>query len=84
MSNNEQLAAFEEVFAEMVKEVEVRGVAWAVEDVPDDWCERVAMGIVWSAFANGTDVEVGDAEIKTALKNEGWLEEASAEMAEVL
>jgi hypothetical protein len=29
-------------------------------------------------------VEVGDEEIKAALKNEGWLEEASAEMAEVL
>ena len=82
--NNEQMDAFESVFMDMIKEVEVRGVAWAKEDVPDDWCERVAMGIVWEAFSKGTDVEVGDDNIKAGLAAEGWLEEASAEMAEVL
>jgi hypothetical protein len=82
--NNEQMDSFEKAFMEMIQEVEVRGVAWAKEDVPDDWCERVAMGIIWQAFSKGEDVAVGDDNIKAGLAAEGWLEEASAEMAEVL
>jgi hypothetical protein len=75
--NDKPVNEFEMALDALVKEVESKAMAWVVEDVPDDWCERVAIGIVWAAFEREEDVLVGDDDIKAVLKAEGWLEEVS-------